>query len=148
MAEVRKGVLDELEKRGLVKQVVYEDELKAMLDYIDSIGGKGVLLSNVRDKALYFRLLASKNGLKIPDYPLSNAITPIICENVNADELVKYLRDKYELCINPCGGDLADKMYRVAHIGNTTIEDFDNLVSKILVSVDEIKYCKELVYDR
>ena len=32
MAEVRKGVLDELEKRGLVKQVVYEDELKAMLD--------------------------------------------------------------------------------------------------------------------
>ena len=32
MAEVKKGVLDELEKRGLVKQVVYEDDLKAMLD--------------------------------------------------------------------------------------------------------------------
>ena len=32
MSEVRKGVLDELEKRGLVKQVVFEDELKAMLD--------------------------------------------------------------------------------------------------------------------
>ena len=32
MAEVKKGILDELKERGIVKQVVFEDDLKAMLD--------------------------------------------------------------------------------------------------------------------
>ena len=32
MAEVKKGILDELKDRGIVKQVVFEDDLKAMLD--------------------------------------------------------------------------------------------------------------------
>lgn len=33
MAEVKKGILDELKDRGIVKQVVFEDDLKAMLDF-------------------------------------------------------------------------------------------------------------------
>lgn len=32
MAEVKKGILDELKDRGIVKQVVFEEDLKAMLD--------------------------------------------------------------------------------------------------------------------
>ena len=32
MVEVKKGILDELKERGIVKQVVFEDDLKAMLD--------------------------------------------------------------------------------------------------------------------
>jgi len=123
-------------------------ELKAMLDYIDSIGGKNVLLNQIKEKALYFRKLALENGLKIPEsYTLSNMITPVVCENVKAGELVKHLRDKYELCVNPCGGDMADKMFRVSHIGNTTKEDFKDLVDKIAISINEIKP-KELIYDR
>lgn len=120
-------------------------ELKAMLDYIDSIGGKEVFLKKIKEKCLHFRKLAKENGLKIPNsYPLSNLLTPIVCENIKASEIVKYLRDKYELCVNPCGGELADKMFRVSHIGNTTIGDFDDLVNKIIISMDEIKN-KELI---
>lgn len=123
-------------------------ELKAMLDYIDSIGGKEVFLKKIEEKCLHFRKLAKENGLKIPSsYPLSNLLTPIVCENIKASELVKHLRDKYELCVNPCGGDMADKMFRVSHIGNTTKEDFKDLVNKIAISINEIK-SKELIYDR
>ena len=123
-------------------------ELKAMLDYIDSVGGKDALLNIIKEKCMHFRKLAYENGLKIPNaYNLSNMITPVICENIKACELVKHLRDKYELCVNPCGGALADKMFRVSHIGNTTVEDFDELVEKIMLSIDEIKN-KEFAYDR
>lgn len=123
-------------------------ELRAMLDYIDSIGGKETLLNQVKEKCLHFRKLALDNGLKIPNnYKLSNMITPIVCENIKATELVKHLRDKYQLCVNPCGGNLADKMFRVSHIGNTTVSDFDELVKKIIISIDEINN-KELIYDR
>ena len=123
-------------------------ELKAMLDYIDSIGGKDVLLNTIKSKCEHFRKLVEINGLKIPNaYQLSNMLTPIICEDVKASELVKYLRDNYALCVNPCGGALADKMFRVSHIGNTTISDFDELVEKIMLAKEAIKN-KELVHDR
>ncbi len=126
--------------------IIYE--LKAMLDYIDSIGGKDTLLNQIKEKCLHFRKLAQKNGLKIPNnYKLSNMITPIICEDFKASKLVKHLREKYGLCVNPCGGALADKMFRVSHIGNTTIEDFNELIDKIMISIKEIKD-KELVYER
>ena len=74
-------------------------------------------------------------------------LTPVICDNIKAGELVKHLRDKYELCVNPCGGELADKMFRVSHIGNTILEDYTELIDKIKLSVSEIKH-EELVYDR
>lgn len=123
-------------------------ELEAMLDFIDEQGGKEKWLSEIAQKCQYFRDKAKEFGLIIPaSYSLSNMLTPVICENVNANELVKYLRDKYELCVNPCGGELADRLFRVAHIGNTTKEDIDELLKKIVLSIEEIKN-KELVYDR
>ncbi|MCR4881488.1 MAG: aminotransferase class V-fold PLP-dependent enzyme [bacterium] len=123
-------------------------ELKAVLDYIDKIGGKDALLKIIEEKCIHFRKLAKENGLAFPEkYPLSNMLTPIICNDIKAGELVKHLRDKYELCVNPCGGALADKMFRVSHIGNTTVEDFDDLIEKIMLSINEIKN-KEFAYDR
>lgn len=123
-------------------------ELKAMLDYIDKQGGKEILLKFIEQKCLHFRQKLIENGLKFPtSYTLSNMLTPVICEDVKATDLVQYLREKYKLCVNPCGGELADKMFRVSHIGDTRIEDFDELIGKIILSIKEIN-CKELVYDR
>ena len=33
-----------------------------------------------------------------------------------------------DIWVNPNGGDLADKMFRVGHIGDLTIEDNDKLI--------------------
>lgn len=112
-------------------------ELKAILDLIDNSGGLEKWLSNIKEKCQYFREQICKIGLNIPTtYNLSNTMTPVICDTVNANELVKYLRDHYEICVNPCGGNRANYMFRVSHIGNTTKKDIDILIDKIQKTIE------------
>lgn len=123
-------------------------ELADMLELIEKEGGKEARLNSIKEKCEYFRKKASKIGLKVPNsYPLSNMLTPLMFEDVNATDVLQILRERYHLYVNPCGGNLADKLCRVAHIGNTTIEDFDNLLEKLEIIVKELRE-KELVYDR
>ncbi|MCQ2754058.1 MAG: aminotransferase class V-fold PLP-dependent enzyme [bacterium] len=123
-------------------------ELDAILDYIEISGGKEKWLEKIKTKCDYFRKNIKDLGLKFPtSYNLSNMLTPVICDDVKASQVVKLLRDKYGLCVNPCGGALADKMFRVSHIGNTTIEDIDILLDKMSVIINKLKN-EELVYDR
>lgn len=120
-------------------------ELQDQLKHIESIGGIRAWLGMVSTKAIYFRAKLKKHGFKIAEYPLSNLLTPIILEDVNAYEVIQILKDKYGLYVNPCSGDLAKKLIRVSHIGNTTCEDFDNLLEKLILSVNKVKE-RELVY--
>lgn len=114
-------------------------ELKDILRLIDEFGGKDAWIKNVKDKAYYFREKAEEIGLNIPDYPKSNTLTPVYFEDISASDVVKELREKYELFVNPCGGKLADKLLRVSHIGNTTKEDIDDLIGKMSIIIDELK---------
>lgn len=122
-------------------------ELKDMLDLIEKSGGYGVWKDIVRDKCEYFRKRASDLGFTIPDYPKSNTLTPLYFEDVSASEIVRIMREKYEICINPCGGKMADRLLRVAHIGATTKADIDELLEKLVLTVNSLKN-RELVYDR
>ncbi|MCQ2957670.1 MAG: hypothetical protein MJ180_02085 [Candidatus Gastranaerophilales bacterium] len=68
-------------------------------------------------------------------------------DDVDAYEVIQVLKNKYRIFVNPCGGDLAKNLLRVSHIGNTTIEDIDELIDKLKLSINEVK-SKELSYDR
>lgn len=115
-------------------------ELEDVLNLIDKAGGKENWLKIIEEKCKHFRKLVKNSGLQIPQaYPLSNMLTPIYCEDFKASEVVKILRDKYGLCVNPCGGNKADILFRVSHIGNTSIEDFDDLIEKLLLTIKEVK---------
>ena len=122
-------------------------ELQDMLNVIDKEGGLGTRLSCIKQKAEYFRKKARALGLTIPSYPLSNALTPLYFEDVNAYEVIQTLKDKYQIYVNPCGGDLSKKLLRVAHIGNTTLEDIDDLLEKLMLSIQDFKN-KEFMNDR
>ena len=122
-------------------------ELQDMLNLIDAEGGYEGRLKNVKEKCEYFRKKAKEIGLKIPNYPLSNMLTPVEFDDVNAYDVIQVLKDKYRIFVNPCGGDMANKLLRVSHIGNTTIDDIDDLIEKLKLSINEVK-SKELVYDR
>ena len=123
-------------------------ELADMLEQVEKEGGKEARLNSIKEKCEYFRKGAEKIGLKIPNtYPISNMLTPLIFEDVKATEVLQILRGRYHLYVNPCGGDLAEKLCRVSHIGNTTKEDFDNLLEKLEIVINELRE-KELVYDR
>ena len=115
------------------------EELKDMLELIEKTGGKDAWIKIVQDKANYFRKRATESGLTIPDYPKSCTVTPVLLDGVNANDVVKYLRENYEICVNPCGGELGNRMFRVAHIGNTTIADIDELIEKLQLSIKAVK---------
>ena len=114
-------------------------ELQDMLALIEKEGGLKARLNSVKEKAMYFRKKALELGLIIPDYPLSYALTPLYFEDVDAYEVFQVLKNKYRIFVNPCGGDLAKNLLRVAHIGNTTIADIDDLLKKIMLCIDEVK---------
>ncbi len=114
-------------------------ELQDILEQLEKEGGIDKRLKFIEEKCKYFRKKALKLGLQIPNYPLSNMLTPLIFEDVKAGDVVNMLREKFSLYINPCGGDLADKLCRVSHIGNTTIEDIDNLIEKMENVLKELR---------
>lgn len=114
-------------------------ELQDMLELIKIEGGLQARLDFIEKKCNYFRQKVSEIGLNIPDYPLSNMLTPIIFEDIKASDVIRILKDKYNIFVNPCGGKLADKIIRVSHIGNTTLEDIDNLVEKMQLAIAEVK---------
>lgn len=114
-------------------------EIQSMVNLINETG-KDVWLNVIKEKALYFRKKAKDLGLTIPDtYPLSNMLTPVYFEDIDANKIVNMLRDKYDIYINPCGGELGSRMFRVSHIGNTSKEDIDYLLEKLIISIREIK---------
>lgn len=67
---------------------------------------------------------------KIKDLPFefvsespSNAVTTLHPLNVSAYDIFTRLKDEYNIWICPNGGEMADKVFRVGHIGALTVED-------------------------
>lgn len=72
---------------------------------------------------------------KIKDLPFecvsespSNAVTSLHPLNVSAYDVFTRLKDEYNIWICPNGGEMADKVFRVGHIGALTVEDNTELV--------------------
>lgn len=118
-------------------------ELQDMLELIEKEGGLKARLNFVKEKAEYFRKKANELGLVIPDYPLSYALTPLYFEDVDAYEVMQTLKNKYRIFVNPCGGNLGKCLFRITHIGNTTIADIDDLLEKLVICIDEVKNKEE-----
>ena len=114
-------------------------ELREMLNLIKKSGGKDKWLENIQKKCSYFRQKATELGLTVLDkYPLSNMLTPVYFDKLDAYDIFLKLQEKYRIFVNPCGGELAHKLFRVSHIGNTTLADFDDLLEKLNLIAKEI----------
>lgn len=77
--------------------------------------------------AEYFREQALKADFRIPKYPLSNALTPILLESC-AKEMYMRLKDDYGLVVTPSGGALENTLIRIGHLGNVVLEDYEELL--------------------
>lgn len=76
--------------------------------------------------------------LMIISESLSNAVTPLHPTGKNADgtdisarQVFETLRELYSICVCPNGGDLAQTIFRVGHIGNLTVEDNQELIKAL-----------------
>ena len=109
-------------------RVLYE--LNEMLRHIEyDEGGIENRLNTIRAEAEWFR--SQVRGLPhvtIPEYPLSNALTPLVFSGVTAGEVYEALRYKHEMTLTPNGGELGKKLLRVGHIGYHPHEDQEKLV--------------------
>lgn len=114
-------------------------ELKDMLELIEKEGGIQARLNSVQQRASYFRKRATELGFILPPYPLSNLLTPLYFEDLDAEKIIRELAKRYQIYVNPCGGELAHKLFRVSHIGNTDLADIDDLLEKLTLVVKDMK---------
>ena len=42
-----------------------------------------------------------------------------------------YLKDEKKIMVNPVGGELGKRSIRVAHVGDLTLKDYDDLIVEI-----------------
>ena len=102
-------------------------------DIVKRFEEKGIenIIEETGEIATYFRKRVKEIGLDYPSYPLSNAVTPVIFPEKNADVIYRELIDKYGFTVNPSGGDNAKLMFRVSHVGNQSIEKVEELICAI-----------------
>lgn len=105
-------------------------EINAALHMIEKIGLEQHL-KNIKINAVDFRNKISALPLSIPNFPLSNAITPIIFNENIAYEIFERLKNDYDIFVNPTGGEFGKNSLRVSHIGNLTPSDNTILINHI-----------------
>lgn len=100
---------------------------------IDALYTAGIDASIAHHKELadYFRGLCRENGIKIAEYPQSNAVTALHFPDNNAKAVFQEMKTRYNKMLTPSGGALADKILRVGHLGNLTKEDYKVLVEEL-----------------
>ncbi|MCI7478151.1 MAG: aminotransferase class V-fold PLP-dependent enzyme [Selenomonadales bacterium] len=102
-------------------------EMNKALHLIDE-QGEDDFLGYIDAVAKDFREKVKKLPVSIPAFPLSNAVTPVIFDKPIAKKVFEILKDEYDIYVNPTGGEREPYVLRVAHIGDTTIEDNSMLI--------------------
>ena len=96
-------------------------------------------IDQCEENAKVFRSKVGELGLSYPSFPLSNAETPVIFPaGLDAHAVYQQLIDRYGFVVNPSGGELAAKQFRVAHVGNNGPDDFIALVNAMKTIVKDM----------
>lgn len=107
-------------------------QLNEKLRRIDANGGITAMNKTAKDRADYFRNKITHLPLKMftEKDSSSNCVTAIspTRPGVNAHKIFEIIKDEYGIWICPNAGDLAEKVFRVGHIGSITKEEIDKLV--------------------
>ncbi len=104
-------------------------ELHARLKNIETDGG-------IEAERKRVAVIAEDFRKKISDLPFtpatespSNCVTSLRPVHGGAKEIIRIMKDEYNIWICPNGGALADEVFRVGHIGNITLEDNQTLIN-------------------
>lgn len=102
-------------------------QLEERLKMIDGQGFENEIL-RVSQLAQYFRERVKEYNFEFVTHGMSNAVTALkMPQEKSAKELFRILKDEYDIWICPNGGKYADQVFRVGHIGNLTVQDYDRL---------------------
>lgn len=104
-------------------------QINARLRQIEAAGGVDVEVKRCSELANDFRSRIKDLPFELVSESPANGVTPLHPINANAYEIFKILKDEYKIWICPNGGDMADKIFRVGHIGCLTKEDNTTLIN-------------------
>ena len=104
-------------------------QINARLREIEAAGGAETETAKIKALADDFRSKIKDLPFEIVSDSMSNAVTPLHPLNASAHELFIKLKDEYGIWICPNGGEYADTVFRVGHIGALTPEDNDTLIN-------------------
>ena len=106
-------------------------QINARLKEIEAVGGVESETQKIAALAQDFREKIKDLPFEIVSNSMSNAVTPLHPLNVSAYQVFTTLKDEYGIWVCPNGGELADKIFRVGHIGALTKEDNTILVNAL-----------------
>ncbi len=106
-------------------------QIHKRLQLIYANGGLEKERAVIAKTAEYFRNSITDLPLEIVSESPSNAVTALHPLNVNATEIVKILKDEYDIWVCPNGGTMAEKVFRVGHIGYITESDNKKLIDAL-----------------
>lgn len=106
-------------------------QINQRLKDIENSGSVEKELERISDLASDFRNKIKNLPFEIFSNSLSNAVTPLSPLNANAYDIFLTLKDEYNIWICPNGGELADKVFRVGHLGYLTKDDNTVLINAL-----------------
>lgn len=106
-------------------------QINARLKEIEAAGGVETENQRMAALATDFREKIKDLPFTIVSQSLSNAVTPLHPHNVSAYDIFLKLKDEYHIWVCPNGGDMADKVFRVGHLGALTPADNTTLVAAL-----------------
>lgn len=106
-------------------------QINARLKEIKKQGGVEAEIEKVSMLANDFRNGIEDLPLEIHPKYLGNSVTGVFCIGSKADDVVNALKTDYGIWVNPNGGKIGEKMFRVGHIGNITLKDNDVLINAL-----------------
>ena len=106
-------------------------QIHARLKEIERNGGVASENRRMKELADDFRSKIEGLPFTIVSHALSNAVTPLHPLHASAYDIFLRLKDEYNIWICPNGGDMADKVFRVGHLGHLTKEDNTTLVNAL-----------------
>jgi len=106
-------------------------QIHARLKEIDASGGVESEIKRIGNLAKDFRRRIVELPFEIAAETLPNAVTPLHPLTASAYEIFLRLKDEYDIWVCPNGGDKAETLFRVGHIGSLTVEDNIRLIDAL-----------------
>ena len=103
-------------------------ELNDIFSFIKQIG-LNKWLKDISERSLIFRSSLKENWI-LPKHRLSNFMTPILLEknsNKTSKDIIFELENNKGIDITPIAGIFKDRMLRISHVGDHSIEELQEL---------------------
>lgn len=108
-------------------------QLNEKLRRLENAGGIKNQNKLAAERASYFRNAIKDLPFKLfsDEKDSSNCVTALCPtkQGVNAHKIFEIIKDEYGIWVCPNAGDMAEKVFRVGHIGSISKEEIDTLVS-------------------